>query len=101
MEHETAGDPISGLKWTRKTTRKISAELRSRGIAVSASIVARLLKQLDFRLRVNHKKICLTLPEERDEQFGYIQKPPTSRNRGRSSKLKDSRFSVSIRRRRS
>jgi hypothetical protein len=22
MEYETAGDPISGLKWTRKTTGK-------------------------------------------------------------------------------
>ncbi len=74
MEHETAGDPITGLKWTRKSTRKISAELRSREIDVSPSTVARLLKQLDFRLRVNHKKICLTLPEERDEQFRYIQK---------------------------
>ena len=24
MERETAGDPISGLKWTRKTTDKIA-----------------------------------------------------------------------------
>lgn len=29
MEYETAGDPISGLKWTRKTTVKISQELVS------------------------------------------------------------------------
>ncbi|MBT8339988.1 MAG: hypothetical protein KJP07_08240 [Desulfatitalea sp.] len=27
MKYETAGDPISGLKWTRKTTQKIAAEL--------------------------------------------------------------------------
>jgi len=27
MEYETAGDPISGLKWTRKTTEKIAQEL--------------------------------------------------------------------------
>jgi len=25
MEHETAGDPITGLRWTRKTTAKIAA----------------------------------------------------------------------------
>ena len=27
MKYETAGDPISGLKWTRKTTEKIADEL--------------------------------------------------------------------------
>ena len=29
MAHETAGDPISGLKWTRRTTERIATELRS------------------------------------------------------------------------
>ena len=28
MEYETAGDPITGLKWTRKTTEKIAEELK-------------------------------------------------------------------------
>jgi len=73
MEHETAGDPISGLKWTQRTTRKISAELRSGGIKVSPNTVSRLLKKMGFSLRVNHKRICLTSPEERDEQFRYIK----------------------------
>ena len=27
MDHETAGDPLSGLKWTRRTTAKVAAEL--------------------------------------------------------------------------
>jgi hypothetical protein len=35
MKHETAGDPMSGLKWTRRTTDKIAAELQSFGIQVS------------------------------------------------------------------
>ena len=34
-ERETAGDPISGLKWTRKTTDKIARQLKRLGIAVS------------------------------------------------------------------
>jgi len=34
MEYETAGDPITGLKWTRKTTEKIANELKSFGISV-------------------------------------------------------------------
>ena len=44
MEHHTAGDPISGLKWTHKTTDKISEELRKAGLDVSPKTVARLLK---------------------------------------------------------
>ena len=27
MEHETAGDPVRGLKWTRRTTAKVADEL--------------------------------------------------------------------------
>ena len=32
MAHEIAGDPISGLKWTRRTTERIAVELRTLGI---------------------------------------------------------------------
>jgi hypothetical protein len=75
MEHDTAGDPITGLKWTRKTTEKIACELRTNGIDVSANTVGKLLKQLDFSLRVNHKKYETNAnvdPKDRDEQFQYI-----------------------------
>ena len=34
MTHETAGDPVSGLKWTRRTTAKLADELRGLGIHV-------------------------------------------------------------------
>jgi len=34
MEHDTAGDPVSGVKWTRRTTEKIAAELGTAGIVV-------------------------------------------------------------------
>lgn len=44
MVHETAGDPVTGLLWTRKTTEKIAGELSTLGIQVSANTVARLLK---------------------------------------------------------
>ena len=55
MRHDTAGDTITGLKWTRKTTEKLAAKLYS--IHVSPTNVGRLLKDLDFRLRVNFKAI--------------------------------------------
>lgn len=72
MKYEIAGDPISGLKWTRKTAAKIATELRSLEIEVSPNTVARLLKQMDIRLRVNHKKLSTGSTSDRDEQFRYI-----------------------------
>lgn len=75
MKYETAGDPMTGLKWTRKTTEKIAGVLEGFGIGVSANTVGRLLKQMDFNLRVNHKKLSsgsAAEQAERDEQFIYI-----------------------------
>ncbi len=78
MRHETAGDPITGLKWTRKTTEKLAAELAQYRIYVSPNTVGRLLKGLNFRLRVNFKAIESgnrkpADPRKRDEQFQYIK----------------------------
>ena len=72
MKHETAGDPMSGLKWTRRTTTKIAAELQSLGIQVSARTIAGLLKQMGFSLRVNHKKLSGSSHPDRDAQFSRI-----------------------------
>jgi hypothetical protein len=75
MRHETAGDPITGLKWTHKTTEKIAAELKNIGIEVSPRTVARLLRQMGFSLRVNHKmlsRVCAISPQERNAQFEHI-----------------------------
>ena len=72
MRHDTAGDPITGLKWTRKTTRKIAAGLAALGIQVSRGTVSRLLKAMGYSLRVNHKRISSGSPGARDEQFDYI-----------------------------
>ncbi len=72
MKHETAGDPTTGLKWTRRTTQKIAEELKSLRIDVSAKTVGKLLKQMGFSLRVNHKKLSGGSGAERDEQFAYI-----------------------------
>ena len=72
MEHDTAGDPMGGLKWTHRTTAKIAAELSRCGIDVSAGTVARLLKEMGYSLRVNHKKISNGSTADRDEQFAQI-----------------------------
>jgi hypothetical protein len=74
MEHHTAGDPINGLKWTHKTTSKISRELHKAGIMVSPKTVGRLLRGLKFSLRVNHKKVAGKSSPFRNQQFEYINR---------------------------
>ena len=72
MRHDMAGDPITGLAWTRRTTRKISAELATLGITASKNTVGRLLKKMSFKLRVNRKQIASTKNPDRNQQFLYI-----------------------------
>jgi hypothetical protein len=72
MQHDVAGDPCTGVKWTRRTTRKIAAELQALGIAVGFKTVARLLKDLAYCLRVNHKRVSRSSGPDRNEQFEYI-----------------------------
>ncbi len=72
MKHETAGDPMSSLKWTARTTAKISAELKSLGINVGPRTISRLLRSMDFSLRVNHKKISGQSHPDRNAQFSRI-----------------------------
>lgn len=72
MKHETAGDPITGLKWTKRTTGKIADALRALEISISPNTVARLLKDLGYSLRVNHKNLSRTSDPNRDQQFCYI-----------------------------
>jgi hypothetical protein len=72
MQHDTAGDPITGIKWSRRTTRKIAEQLAALGIAVSKNTVGRLLKQLHYKLRVNRKQIASSKSPVRNQQFLYI-----------------------------
>lgn len=74
MAPHTAGDPMTSLKWTRKTLVKISCVLKGSGIEVSPNTVSRLLRQMDYRLRVNHKKISGSTNPDRDRQFRRIEK---------------------------
>ena len=78
MKHDVAGDPVSGVKWTRRTTQKIAGELRSMGIDVCARTVARLLDDLDYSLRVNQKRVARGSGPDRNEQFEHISEERTS-----------------------
>jgi hypothetical protein len=74
MEYETAGDPMTGLKWTHKTTEKISGVLQSVGIEICPQTVARLLRAQGFSLRVNSKQVSRVTCPHRDQQFRYIKR---------------------------
>lgn len=80
MKYETAGDPIKGVKWSRKTTAKVSDELSKLSIYVSSKTVAKILKKLNYSLRINvkskqhGKNKCPEKEAERDKQFLYINK---------------------------
>ena len=82
MEYDTAGCPIKGQLWTRRTTASVADQINACGIAISDRTVARLLKQLGYALRVNHKTIATTNPPERDEQFGIIAALRTQSDNG-------------------
>jgi hypothetical protein len=69
---------VHGLKWTRKTTRKIARQLRRLGIDIGAKTVGRLLKKMGFSLQVNHKTLesgNKNPPPRRvrNRQFKYIK----------------------------
>ena len=81
MEYETAGDPISGLKWTHKTPEKVAKELTLSGIIIGTTAVRRILHDLNFSLKSNAKNISSGGKEptkeekqKRDIQFSYINK---------------------------
>ena len=44
LQEDTAGDPITGLKWSRRTIDKIAECLREKRLVVSPTTVARLLR---------------------------------------------------------
>ncbi len=57
MEEDTAGDPVTGLKWTKRTIRKIAESLKTAGINVSPNTIGKLLGEMKYSLKVNYKKI--------------------------------------------
>ena len=72
LDETTAGDPMSSLKWTRKSTRTIAAELSRRGHPVAWRTVARMLHDLGYSLQGNVKTVEGRQHPDRDAQFRYI-----------------------------
>jgi hypothetical protein len=56
LADEVAGNPTSGEKWVRSSTRKLRDRLREMGHAVGHSTVHGLLKKHKFSLRANQRR---------------------------------------------
>ena len=72
VEPTSRGDPVSPLRWTCKSTRKLEAELHSQGFHISHTKVGQLLKHLGYRLQSTRKRYEGTSHPDRDAQFEYI-----------------------------
>jgi len=68
----TRGDPMSPLRWTCKSTRRLAEELTRRHHPVSAPTVAVLLRQAGYSLQGNAKTREGASHPDRDAQFRHI-----------------------------
>ncbi|MBW8003944.1 MAG: hypothetical protein FVQ80_18435, partial [Planctomycetes bacterium] len=72
MEDDTAGSPMGGLKWSRKSTYTVSEELSSINICISPKTTGKLLKDMKYSMRSNRKTIAETQHPDRNQQFEII-----------------------------
>jgi hypothetical protein len=74
VEETTAGDPMSPLKWTSKSTRTIAQELTRLGHSVSSVTVGRCLEDMGYTLQANIKTREGAQHPDRDAQFRYLNR---------------------------
>lgn len=72
VEPTTRGDPMSCLRWTCKSTRKLAEEVTAQGYPVSHTKVAKLLDSLGYSLQSTRKTKEGASHPDRDAQFHYI-----------------------------
>jgi hypothetical protein len=73
VEPAVAGDPMSPLRWSSKSTRTLAGELGRQGHTISFRSVAPLLREAGFTLQSNRKsQEARSSHPDRDAQFRYI-----------------------------
>jgi hypothetical protein len=78
VEETTAGNPMSALRWTNKSTEAIAMELTRRGHPISDRTVARMLDEVGYSLQLNRKQKEGPQHPDRDAQFRYINRQEAS-----------------------
>ncbi|MGH8065302.1 MAG: ISAzo13 family transposase [Candidatus Entotheonellia bacterium] len=72
MDENTRGDPMNLLRWSRKSTERLAAEMTQLGHPMSADTVRRLLHQREYSLQANVKVKEGERQPDRDGQFRSI-----------------------------
>jgi transposase len=74
---EPKGDPMSLLRWTNKSLRKLRKELQARwGLEVGEHVIAEILQQRGYSLQANKKNLNEKKPDakKREKQFQSIKR---------------------------
>jgi hypothetical protein len=74
LEETSAGDPMSALRWTNKSTGAMAEELTRQGYPVSDKTVARCLREMGYSMQLNQKTREGPQHRNRDQQFRYINR---------------------------
>jgi hypothetical protein len=77
VEPSERGDPMSPLRWTCKSLRRLAHELSAVGHQISHTVVGELLKQQKFSLQGNRKTKEGDSHPDRDAQFAHINQSVT------------------------
>jgi hypothetical protein len=72
VDPATRGDPLSPLRWTCKSTRKLATELQGQGHAVSHQTIALLLHHLGYSLQSNRQTRAGRSHPDRKAQFEFL-----------------------------
>lgn len=72
MGEDIAGLPINLIRWSRRSTYRVSEELKEYNICISPGSVGKILKNYKFSLRSNRKCIAGTNHPDRNRQFEII-----------------------------
>ena len=68
------GDPMSPLRWTTKSTRRLAEALRGQQFNVGKSQVCSLLHEMGYQLSANRKSLEGGTNPDRNAQFEFINK---------------------------
>jgi len=72
VQPHTKGDPMRPLRWSSKSTYKLSEELKLKGYDVSPNTVSNMLKEEGYSLQLNRKDREGSTHKDRDAQFKFI-----------------------------
>jgi hypothetical protein len=78
VEPTARGDPMSPLRWTVKSTRRLAEELAAQGHHASRTVVGEILRAMGYSLQGTRKTREGSAHVDRNAQFEYINAQATA-----------------------